>query len=380
MTTNICLTDDAGRLTPVVKILTDYPRDDLAHDEVHQSIVTACMKRRVNAAHIDVGAIPGMDTVVSGFKAAQLVMTSKMGYGHVFHVNCAPRKNIVSVKSSGEKIVLGLTKTGVALLAVNAGYTLAPFHAAAAAGDIAFFQTSVPHSGSQFRSRDFFPDATAELAAHLAAKLKELGAGAVEKLVVECKAAEIFAGLSYIGDPLDASALPVLPPAALQYIDNFGNMKLNIAHSRLLSLYEAGEVLVVAAGNAVSDAVLGNTGFSQGEGVLALTAGSSGWAVGGGEPAFFTEIFLRGGRAESHFPGVRTGEQILAVSRADLQRVIDILQNAGAGVSGKFDLHNATESRVMRLLADAGLIRDGFDATALRAALQDGSLLQKLGV
>jgi hypothetical protein len=370
----IVLTDGAGRLTPVIKILTDYPRDDLAHDEVHQSLVAACMKRRANAANIDVGAIPGMDTVVSGFKTAQLVMTSQLGYGHVFHANCAPRKNIVSVKSAGEKIVLGMTKTGVTLLAVNAGYTLALFRDAALAGDITFFQTSVPYSGSQFRSRDYFPDAVAELAVHLSTRLEKLGAEKTIAHLAAGEAGKILEGLSYLGAPLDADALPQMPRGAVMYVDNFGNMKLNARHADVLALYKSGEVLVVAAGNAVAEAAVGDVGFSHGEGVLALTAGSSGWCENGA----FSELFLRGGRAESHFPGVRPGDALAALSKADFRRVSEALQSADRGLSDKLDLHNATEARLIQALARAGLIRDGFDSAPLRAALADKTLLAKL--
>src|SRR4051812_9933248 len=121
------LINKQGKLTPVLKILTDYPRDDLAHDEVQQALVTACVRHDVDARNVDVGAIPSLDTVSGGFKTAQLALNSQLGYGHVIHTNCAPRKNIASVKSSGEKIVVGITKTGVALLIVNAGYALAHF-------------------------------------------------------------------------------------------------------------------------------------------------------------------------------------------------------------------------------------------------------------
>ncbi|MFN7114447.1 MAG: hypothetical protein ACK4PK_08820 [Alphaproteobacteria bacterium] len=374
----IDLINAQGHLRPVLKILTDYPRDDLAHDEVHQSLVTACMKRRIDFANLDVGAIPGMDTVTSGFKTAQLVLTSRLGFGHIFHTNCAPRKNIVSVKSSGEKIVLGMTRSGVTLLAVNAGYTLAHFQAAAKSGDIAFFQTDVPHSGSQFRSRDFFPDAMAELAAHLALQTQNMGAAKIETLLSEGRMGDILAGLSYLREPLNHAALPQIAQGTACYVDNFGNIKLNYHHSRLLSQHPAGTTLVLALGHSVSDAVVGNTGFSQGEGILAITAGSSGWALGGGASEPFSEIFLRGGRAESHFSGFRPGDPVLAVRKEDLRAVWEVLQGADRAVSERLDLYNISDARLIQMLSWAKLIRDGFDTAELRKSLDAGDLLARL--
>ncbi|MDE1152250.1 MAG: hypothetical protein PW788_06920 [Micavibrio sp.] len=372
------LIDRDGRLTPVLKILTDYPRDDLAHDEVHQSLVTACATRGIKPANVDVGAIPGMDTIVAGFKTAQLVFNSKLGYGHIFHTNCAPRKNIVSIKSQGEKIVLGMTRTGVVALMVNAGYSIAPFYEAVHAGEMMFFQTSVPDSGSQFRSRDYFPDAMADLAVHLSSRLATLGADKVEAALKAHKFADLLAGFPFIGAPLDITSFPHLPEATVFYVDSFGNIKLNYKHQKLLAHYPVGTQLVLAIGNTVCDATVGDVGFSMGEGVIALTAGSSGWSVGRGDKAMFTEIFLRGGAAVNQFPGLATGDQVLALRRDDLSKVISQLHAAGREVSEKLDLYNISEARILRLLGRAKLIRDGFDATELHAVLKNGELVKRL--
>lgn len=363
----------SGALTPVIKILTDYPRDDLAHDEVQQALVTACLKFGIKPYNLDVGAVPGMDTVVAGFKTAQLALNSKLGFGHIFHTNCAPRKNIISVKSQGEKIVLGITRSGVALLLVNAGYTLAPFKSAAEKGDITFFQTSVPDSGSQFRSRDFFPAAVAELAAHFTALVDQKGSDAITALLEKQDYTGLLQGLSFAGDPVPVEALPQLAQGSVFYIDNFGNIKLNLKHKDLLALYPAGTVLTVSIGGSVSEAVTGDVGFSQGEGVLALTSGSSGWG-----DDFFTEVFLRGGRAAGQFQAVQAGMEVFGLPRDDLAAVIDMLRHVDADVSRRLDLDNISEARIIKLLSRAGLIVDGFDATQLRHALDDKTVLERL--
>ena len=352
-------------MNPVLKILTDYPRDDLAHDEVHQALVTACLKHGVAHANLDVGSIPGMDTVTAGFKTAQLALNSNIGFGHVFHTNCAPRKNIVTAKSQGEKIVLGMTKTGVCVLMVNAGYALTPFRAAAEAGDIAFYQTSVPDAGSQFRSRDFFPDALAELAAHLAKQTP------VDDVTAALK------GLSYLGAPMDIDAIPTLPKGTVFYTDNFGNIKLNIHHTELRAQYDAGEILAVRINDTVCDAVVGEAGFSQGEGMLALTSGSSGWPVAG-DKNFFTEIFLRGGSARERFSSAQAGDSVLMLRENDLKQVVDILRGIDRAAADRLDLHDMSEARVIKLLSRAELINDCCDTTALTQSLKDGTVAKKV--
>ena len=362
----------------VFKILTDYPRDDLAHDEVHQALITSCVKRKIMTANVDVGSIPGLDTVVAGFKTAQLAVNSDIGFGHIFHTNCAPRKNIVTAKSAGEKIVLGIMPSGVAMLMVNSGYSLAPFYDLAQAGGVTFYQTSVRDEGSQFRSRDYFPDAMAELGGHFTAQAKTLGAAKIEELLKAKNYGEILKGLSYIGEPLKPATLPQLPLGSVIYIDNFGNIKLNYKHADVLASYTPGDALVISIRGTVCDAVVGGTGFSQGEGVIALTSGSSGWHVGAGEKKFFSEIMLRGARAESHFHGIRTGDAVRAVGKKELLQVIDILRHADDDISAKFDLENISEGNIIAMLARSRLIRDGFDATELKKSLSAGDLLQRL--
>lgn len=364
-------------LRPVVKILTDYPRDDLAHDEVQQALVTACVAHGLSPQNIDVGALPGMDTVVAGFKTAQLAMNSQLGYGHIIHTNCAPRTHMASVKSRGEKVVLGMTPDGVAMLVVNSGLALAPFYTLAETGGVVFYQTDIPDAGSQFRSRDFFPDALARLGAHLAAQADALGAEAVRACLARRDFDTLLAGLSYLGPRLDMAAVPSLPQGMVMYVDNFGNIKMNIRHADLLAHYDKGDVLAVRLGGFVCDATLGAEGFSQGEGLLALTSGSSGW-VENGERRFFTEIMLRGGRASNAFGGVAPGEKAILLRESDLQQVVALLREADRETIERLDLHNTDEARVISMLARKGLIKNGYDTTALRAALAAGDLLQRL--
>lgn len=360
-------------LRPFLKILTDYPRDDLASDEVHQSLIAACATRNIDSFALDVGAIPSMDTVVAGFKTAQLACNSQLGYGHIIHTNCAPRRNMVSKKSKGEGIVIGMLNNGAALVTVNSGHSLAPFYDQIKSGDAVFFSTHVPDAGSQFRSRDYFPAALADLAIFLTEQYTQLGADKINSLLSENKMSEILDGFALLNAALTIDDFSEIATASILYIDNFGNIKLNLSHDDLLNLYPSGTELVLSIAGTVSHATVGEGGFSQGEGILALTRGSSGWGN-----TRFTEIFLRGGTAAGVFPRIQTGEQVLAVPAKTLQKTISILRESGLNTLGNFDLYMLSEAKLMDILAHKGLIKDGFNSTGLQQHIDQGDLIDVL--
>lgn len=366
-----------GKLKPALKILTDYPRDDLASDEVRQALVSACALNDVDFYALDVGAIPGMNTVVAGFKTAQLAMNSTMGFGHIVHTNCAPRRNMVSKQSKGEGVIVGMLPSGVALLTVNSGFSLAPIAGLAKAGVIKFFKTKIPDAGSQFRSRDYFPGAMAELARFFVDRFNDMGADKIAALIESGETHRLLDGFALLGEPIEASDMNELPEGAIYYIDNFGNMKLNLNHDRLMHHHPDGTEMTLAVGDVVVNATVGSAGFSQGEGAIALTRGSSGWTAGG-TTVRFTEIFLRGGSAAGAFGLPKVGAQVNGLPYADLQRVFNILRDSNLKRVGPVDLYHLSEARLITYLADRGLITDGFNVTELRRRMDANTLLDAL--
>jgi|AntRauTorcE11897_2_1112592.scaffolds.fasta_scaffold00992_9 S-adenosylmethionine hydrolase len=366
-----------SKLKPYLKILTDYPRDDLASDEVQQALVTACAVHDVEPFNIDVGAVTGMDTVVAGFKTAQLAMNSKLGFGHIIHTNCAPRKNIISTESKGEGVVLGMLPNGVCMLTVSSGYSLAPFYKMIAAGEVKFFQTRIPDAGSQFRSRDYFPDATARLARYLQDITTKKGEEVIQEIIKSGNGHQLLEDFEYIGEPVDESWFNELPEGGIWYIDNFGNIKLNIAHEELVDQYDPGSALMVAINDTIVDAVVGTAGFSQGEGILALTRGSSGWSKADQEIRF-TEIFLRGGSAAKMFSNIKPGLQVQIIAKKDLYRCVEQIRSSGLKKLATLDLYMFSEAKLIELLAIEGLIEDGFKTDKLRASLDDKTLVEKI--
>lgn len=369
-----------GALRPAIKILTDYPRDDLASDEVQQALVTACAKHRVQPYNLDVGAVPAMDTIVSGFKTAQLAINSSLGFGHILHTNCAPRRNIVTNKSKGEGVVLGFLENGVCLLTVNSGYTLSPFYELMKEGRIKLFETHIPDSGSQFRSRDYFPEGTAHLAAFLQQQLDQLGEDKIKQICANNDAETLFDGFELLGKELTLDHITPLPKSLVWYIDNFGNLKLNITHAELEEYHNAGDILSLVIGDKVVDAIIGKAGFSQGEGIIALTCGSSGWGDENSTNGQLTEVFLRGGSAAEQFKDhVHPGARIFGVKKKDLQNALQIIRENEIQAIGKRDMLFLSEAKLVQVIADdLGLIENGFDCRKLRAAIENGEFAELL--
>ncbi len=365
-------------LKPVITILTDYPRDDLASDEVRQALVTSCAMEKLECFSIDVAAIPGMNTVVAGFKSAQLACNSQMGFGHVFLTNCAPRKNIISSRSKGEGVVIGILPNGATVLTVDSGYALAPFANMIRSGQAHFFYSDIPDEGSQFRSRDYFPAASVKLASYIRDAARTVGPTTIKEKLAAGKHADLIADFPLLREKLTIDDVTEMQQGAIWYIDNFGNIKLNLVHEELLKHHAVGTNLIMSVGDSIADAIIGKAGFSQGEGILALTRGSSGWNEGGAEDIRFTEIFLRGSSAANLLQDAAPGEQLFILAKEDLVKAQKMLRDGGVQYIGAHNLFMMSEARLIHMFAHYRLIKNGIDSRHLQKRLDDGSLVDFL--
>ena len=125
-----------------------------------------------------------------------------------------------------------------------------------------------PAAGSQFRSRDIFPQAAAAIA---------------------------MGGPSALGDEIDAHALPPPPSSVIAYVDGYGNIKTTIAYNE--KEVTPGTRTRVKINDCEQEARVSDGAFSVRHGELALPPGSSGWPLAGGGEIRWMEIFLRGGDA-----------------------------------------------------------------------------------
>ncbi len=251
-----------------VHLIADYGTGDLAFAEVIQRL-----KHLLPHSDILPTSVPAFSTLATGFVIAQLALNDAPENMAIFS-NTAPRKddNQKRNNNAGEEFVYAKLKNGIEIGAVNAQYA---------------FSFIKPHiqeirkintqnQGSQFRSRDFYPKAFADI----------LG-----------KAEGI------LGDTIPSEDIPEIPQNKILLIDGYGNIKTTIRQDQVQ--FEPGEKIRISIQGNVRTAIYAHGNFSVKAGDLAFAPGSS-----GGDNRFM-EIFLRGGNAHKLFfkPPVETDIQ-----------------------------------------------------------------------
>ena len=256
----------------LVHLIADYGHGDLAFAEVVQRI-----KLHLPDAEPVLTPVPPFATIAAGFCIAQLGL-NPAPVGTIIYHNVAPREDDAEARANnaGERLAFARLPTGVRVVGVNAG------HAFSFVLDTAeeLRWAAVPAEGSQFRSRDLFPQAAAAIA---------------------------------VGEPdalagkIDRSDIPAVPTKCVAYVDGYGNIKTSIPS-------RGGKKTVkvrVRIGDVEREAVASDGSFSVEPGQLAFAPGSSGWR-GKTVDVRWMELFLRGGNAWEAFgkPAIGAGIEI----------------------------------------------------------------------
>ncbi|HEY0129227.1 MAG TPA: hypothetical protein VGB40_08675, partial [Rubrobacteraceae bacterium] len=213
--------------------------------------------------------VPAFATLAAGFCVAQLGLNPAPPNTLIYH-NVAPRKDDEEARANnqGERLAFARLPTGVRVVGVNAGYAFS--FVQEDAEELRW--ASVPAGGSQFRSRDLFPEA----------------------------AGDIVAGASgALASEIDPSRIPDVPNDRIVYVDGYGNLKTTVEHGALA--ISSGTVLGVRIGDVEREATASDGSFEVEEGELAFAPGSSGWPRPGGQEVRWMELFLRGGSAWEAF-------------------------------------------------------------------------------
>lgn len=224
--------------------------------------------------HVIPTSVPSFDTVATGFLVYQFALGQNPP-GTVMYVNTAPRKEQKAAMSNnaGEKLVYIKLVNGVEIVAVNSGYSLSLVKPFVEKMNI----IEVENEGSQFRSRDFFPKAVADiLHGNYEVRLR---------------------------DEVDPSGLPDMPEGIIMWVDGFGNIKTSIRKSA--RGYGEGDKIHVKINGIRRAALVTGGSFSVDEGELAYSVGSSGHE----DP--FMEIFLRGSSAHDFFGHPTAGAKVI---------------------------------------------------------------------
>ena len=211
-----------------------------------------------SSIHVHDLAIPPLDTMALGFVTGQLALAPYSGR-MVIYGNCAPRRK--SKKAQKNNIDHGIKyvklKNGVEIVNVYSEYAF---------GFVKdkidkFYDLDVPDAGSQFRSRDFFPEAVAKI---------------------------INGNYEDLGQKLNPADIPDIPHNLIAWTDGFGNLKTTMRLSDIKKMgLEPGDKVQVILNGVSMLGVVSIGGFQVDRGVLAINAGSSGYD----DP--FIELFLR---------------------------------------------------------------------------------------
>lgn len=248
-------------------LICDYDSGDLAWSEI-----TAALRKNLPAGiWWEKTTIQAFDTIATGFCVAQLGLAGPdmRPDGTFIFANTAPRKDRRTARrnNAGEGFVWGKLDSGIEILAVNSGHSLSFVRDHL----VELRATRAPDRGSQFRSRDFFPQVVGQLARD---------------------------DYSFLRAKLDPKKfVPEIPENVVAYVDRpFGNLKTTIrSDDALTSKLASGARVQVTINGTVRTATVASGSFNVKEGDLALAPGSS------GHDRRFWELFKRGGSAHDEF-------------------------------------------------------------------------------
>lgn len=237
--------------SPTIILIADYGSGDPAFSEVSLQLL-----HKVPGATILQQSTPPFSTLNTGFWIYQLGMVKELTNTYIYS-NTAPRfeDDAAQKNNKGEKFAYATLQNGVEIMAVNAGYTFSfvkPFLTA-------FHLVNVSNEGSQFRSRDNFPEA-------------------VRQMITNDK--------TVIGEKLAIESIPEIPTFRIGSIDGYGNIKTTTRLSECT--YEPGQKLQITLNNTMHTATFTDGIFNIPQGEIAFAPGSS------GHDDRFMEIFYRG--------------------------------------------------------------------------------------
>lgn len=238
-------------------IISDYGNGDPAFTEV-----VLRLRALLPNVFIHPQSTPPLSTVNTGFWIAQIAL-SGIKNTYIFS-NTAPRKhqkNAVA-NNSGERLMYVKLDSGFELIGVNAGYNFSFVKKHIKE----FNHVICENEGSQFRSRDKYPQAVAKM---------------------------LKGNRSFIGKAEDVSIIPDAPSNVIVSIDGYGNIKTAIRESQIK--FKPGQMVTVGINGKKHTVTYTDGIFNIHEGELAIAPGSSGYEDR------FMELFLRGGSAENLF-------------------------------------------------------------------------------
>lgn len=237
-------------------VVCDYVSNGLEFGEI--SIQLQRHLKEPHGVRIHPTSVPSLDTIAVGFVTAQYAFAPYEGKMFIYG-NAAPRRqtNKAAKNNIDHGIKYARLDNGVEIINVYSEFAFGFVKDRI----VEFRDIDCPNEGSQFRSRDFFPE----------------------------RVARIMNGeRSLLTRELDINDIPEIPHNLIAWTDGFGNMKTTMRKSDLEKAgLKVGQKVQVILNGVSMLGVIAQGGFSVDRGVLAVNAGSSGYD----DP--FIELFLR---------------------------------------------------------------------------------------
>lgn len=234
-----------------IQLIADYGTGDGAFGEVMQKLRLLAPEATVYPT-----SVQKFSTIATSFWTSQYALVNPVPEMMIY-TNTAPRKDKKEARQNGEgeKLVYAKLKNGARVVGVNAGYCFSFVKPCIEALHI----VNVANKGSQFRSRDFYPEAVVGI---------------------------MRGDQAFVGESFSIDSIPDVPSYRIAHIDGYGNMKTTVRSSTVN--FQPGQPVLVTLNGMMRTAYFTDGTFSVHEGELAFAPGSS-----GGDDKFM-ELFLRG--------------------------------------------------------------------------------------
>ena len=229
-----------------VEVIADYSGGsmlDHAFNEVHQHFRRFDKKNLIH--ELLTHPVHAFSTIETGFWIAQMAFHSEHPNLVIFS-NTAPRGDIAWNGERKQAFVYALLDNGVPVFAVDAGYNLSFIKDRI----VGLWEVKVTNTGTQFRSRDQYPEGTIEI---------------------------LYGNEEFVGRKLSISDIPDVPAFAVASVDGYGNIKTTIRRSELTDSVRKAKYVRITL-NGTSQFTLNSiNGEKQGKvGDLCMVVGSSG--------------------------------------------------------------------------------------------------------
>ena len=233
-----------------IEVIADYGGghfNDHAFSEVRNHFLRFDKKSLIGM--VTEHPVCAFSTLETGFWIAQEALHSEHPNLIIFS-NTAPRGDIAWQGEKEQPFVCMVLTNGIPVFAVHAGYNLSFIKDRIES----MWEVNVPNTGTQFRSRDQYPEATMAI---------------------------LNGDMTQIGEKVDLRSIPDIPSFHVASIDGYGNLKTTIKRGDLAETIKKSSVLRVIINN-YSQLVLNtlSDGIREKAGDLCMVVGSSGGKKG----------------------------------------------------------------------------------------------------